>query len=115
MSSQGDSSIRVQSSVGAASAAVSSWIVRTDPRDVARVESKTCICTPDKFETVCHTPDGIKPIMGNWIEPQQYHKELDARFPGCMAGQFRLIIYQCSEVSNFSTWTHSKTEILAAV
>lgn len=63
------------------------WIVRTDPRDVARVESKTCICTPDKYQTVCHTPEGVPPLMGNWIAQDDYVKELDSRFPGCMAGR----------------------------
>jgi phosphoenolpyruvate carboxykinase (GTP) len=68
------------------------WIVKTDPRDVARVESKTCICTPDKYQTVCHTAEGVAPIMGNWIEPEAYKKELDSRFPGCYAGRRMYVI-----------------------
>ncbi|MFH4981253.1 hypothetical protein AB6A40_007962 [Gnathostoma spinigerum] len=63
------------------------WIVRTDPQDVARVEGKTWIVTPDKYETVCHTPPGIEPIMGHWMDPAQFEKELDERFPGCMKGR----------------------------
>lgn len=69
-----------------------SWIVRTDPRDVARVESKTVICTPDKYQTVCHTPEGVKPLMGNWIAQDDYVKELDSKFPGCMAGRIMYVI-----------------------
>lgn len=68
------------------------WIVRTDPKDVARVESKTYMITPDKYQTVCHTPEGIAPIMGNWVDPVQYGKELDSRFPGCMAGRTMYVI-----------------------
>jgi len=68
------------------------WIVRTDPRDVARVESKTYMNTPDKFQTVCHTADGVAPIMGNWIGDEDYGKELDSRFPGCMAGRTMYVI-----------------------
>ena len=63
------------------------YIVRTDPKDVARVESKTWISTTDKYETVCHTPEGIDPIMGHWLDPALFGKELDDRFPGCMAGR----------------------------
>jgi phosphoenolpyruvate carboxykinase (GTP) len=68
------------------------YIIRTDPRDVARVESKTWIVTPDKYETVTHTPEGIEPIMGHWMSPDVYGKELDDRFPGCMAGRMMYVI-----------------------
>ncbi|VDK21417.1 unnamed protein product [Anisakis simplex] len=63
------------------------WLVRTDPKDVARVESKTWIITPDKYQTVCHTPAGVDPIMGHWMDPKQFETELDSRFPGCMNGK----------------------------
>uniref|UniRef100_A0A914RJL7 phosphoenolpyruvate carboxykinase (GTP) n=1 Tax=Parascaris equorum TaxID=6256 RepID=A0A914RJL7_PAREQ len=72
------------------------WIVRTDPQvifhflaaialgieDVARVESKTWIVTPDKYQTVCHTPPGVEPIMGHWMDPEQFSTELDSSFTG---------------------------------
>uniref|UniRef100_A0A8L8KC79 3-hydroxyisobutyryl-CoA hydrolase, mitochondrial n=1 Tax=Heligmosomoides polygyrus TaxID=6339 RepID=A0A8L8KC79_HELPZ len=61
------------------------YVCRTDPRDVARVESKTWMVTPDKYQTVTHTPEGVEPIMGNWMSPDTLALELDSRFPGCMA------------------------------
>ncbi|MCP9257925.1 Phosphoenolpyruvate carboxykinase [Dirofilaria immitis] len=57
------------------------FLCRTDPRDVARVESKTWMVTPEKFDTVCHTADGIKPIMGNWMSPGQFENEKMHDFP----------------------------------
>ncbi|KHJ97936.1 phosphoenolpyruvate carboxykinase [Oesophagostomum dentatum] len=63
------------------------YLCRTDPKDVARVESKTWMITKDKYQSVCHTPDGVKPIMGQWMSEEQFAKELDDRFPGCMAGR----------------------------
>ncbi len=63
-----------------------SYLCRTDPKDVARVESKTWIVTKDKYETVTHTPPGVEPEMGHWMPQEQFGRELDDRFPGCMAG-----------------------------
>ncbi|CAI2349088.1 unnamed protein product [Caenorhabditis sp. 36 PRJEB53466] len=63
------------------------YLCRTDPRDVARVESKTWMVTKDKYDSVCHTPEGVRPIMGQWMSEEQFGKDLDARFPGCMAGR----------------------------
>ncbi|CAB3403066.1 unnamed protein product [Caenorhabditis bovis] len=63
------------------------YLCRTDPRDVARVESKTWMVTKDKYDSVCHTPEGVRPIMGQWMSEEQFAVELDARFPGCMAGR----------------------------
>jgi phosphoenolpyruvate carboxykinase (GTP) len=68
------------------------FICRTDPKDVARVEGKTWIVTPDKYETVTHTPEGIDPIMGHWMSPSDFSNELDERFPGCMAGRMMYVI-----------------------
>ncbi|MFH4979739.1 hypothetical protein AB6A40_006448 [Gnathostoma spinigerum] len=68
------------------------YICRTDPKDVARVEGKTWMITPDKYQTVCHTPEGVKPIMGNWMPPQQFGTELDDRFPNCMNGRIMFVI-----------------------
>jgi len=67
-------------------------IVRTDPRDVARVESKTWIVTPDKYETVCHTAEGVEPEMGHWMSPDAFGDELDSRFIGCMQGRMMYVI-----------------------
>lgn len=55
-------------------------------KDVARVEGKTWMVTPDKYQTVCHVADGAEPLMGHWMSPEIFGNELDSRFPGCMAG-----------------------------
>ncbi|KHN86865.1 Phosphoenolpyruvate carboxykinase [GTP] [Toxocara canis] len=68
------------------------YICRTDPRDVARVENKTWMVTPDKYQTMCHVSEGIEPIMGHWMSPETFGKELDSRFPGCMAGRIMYVI-----------------------
>lgn len=68
------------------------YICRTDPKDVARVESKTWMVTPDKYTTVCHTSEGVEPIMGHWMSPSDFDKELQSRFPGCMAGRTMYVI-----------------------
>uniref|UniRef100_A0A0N4Z1T2 Phosphoenolpyruvate carboxykinase [GTP] n=1 Tax=Parastrongyloides trichosuri TaxID=131310 RepID=A0A0N4Z1T2_PARTI len=74
------------------SAYENNYICRTDPKDVARVESKTWMVTPDKYQTVCHTPEGVEPIMGHWMSPNDFGTELDSRFPGCMAGRIMYVI-----------------------
>uniref|UniRef100_A0A2C9K0S0 Phosphoenolpyruvate carboxykinase GTP-utilising N-terminal domain-containing protein n=1 Tax=Biomphalaria glabrata TaxID=6526 RepID=A0A2C9K0S0_BIOGL len=63
-----------------------SYLCRTDPDDVARVESKTFIVTPNKYDSVPHVREGVKGTMGCWMSPEDMKKELDDRFPGCMAG-----------------------------
>lgn len=68
------------------------YICRTDPKDVARVESKTWICTPGKHETICHIKEGKEPLMGHWIDPEENGRQLDERFPGCMAGRMMYVI-----------------------
>jgi len=30
--------------------------------------------------------------MGHWMSPMQFAEELDARFPGCMAGRIMYVI-----------------------
>ena len=69
-----------------------SYLVRTDPADVARVESKTFICTEKKYATVPHLKDGVKGILGQWISPEALDKELNDRFPGCMKGRVMYVI-----------------------
>ena len=46
------------------------YLVRTDPRDVARTESRTFLSTPEKRDSV-PTPDGAKSQLGNWIHPDK--------------------------------------------
>lgn len=64
-------------------------MARTDPRDVARVESKTYICTEDKRESVPQVKEGVKGQLGNWMSIAAMKKELDKRFPACMKGMCR--------------------------
>lgn len=68
------------------------WLARTDPADVARVESKTVICTPNKRDTVPTTRDGVKGTLGNWISPEDLEKAVQERFPGCMKGRTMYVI-----------------------
>lgn len=68
------------------------WLARTNPADVARVESKTFICTQEKSETVPDTKPGIKGTLGNWISPQKYDEAITERFPGCMKGRTMYVI-----------------------
>ena len=63
-----------------------SYLCRTDPADVARVESKTFLVTPNKHDSVPHVAEGTKGILGQWMEPEVFKHEATARFPGCMKG-----------------------------
>jgi len=70
-----------------------SYLCRTDPADVARVEAKTFIVTEEKYKTVPHVKDGVKGILGQWMSPETAHEELLVkRFPGCMKGRVMYII-----------------------
>lgn len=62
------------------------WLARTDPKDVARVESKTVIVTPSKRDTVPLLADGASGQLGNWMSPDEFQRAVDERFPGCMQG-----------------------------
>jgi len=70
---------------------LNSYICRTDPADVARVESKTYIVTKDKHTTIPHSKEGAKGGMGLWMAPEVMQKEMDDRFRNCMAGMFSKI------------------------
>ena len=62
------------------------YLARTDPKDVARVESKTVIATPERLESVPPTADGVKGTLGNWMSPQDLDQRVQELFPGCMEG-----------------------------
>lgn len=68
------------------------WLAKTDPADVARVESKTVIATKDKRETIPAPANGAKGQLGNWISPNDLQKAIDERFPGCMKGRTMYVI-----------------------
>ena len=68
------------------------WLARTNPADVARVESKTFICT-DKMEEAIPIPrEGVKGQLGNWMSPEDYEKAVKERFPGCMKGRVMYVV-----------------------
>lgn len=63
-----------------------SYYVRTEPKDVARVENKTYVCTTEKSDTVPITAPGVKSTLGNWMDPKEMDHDLDVKFDGCMQG-----------------------------
>ncbi len=63
-----------------------SYLCRTDPADVCRVEAKTFICTDEKYDTVAHVKEGVKGILAQWKSPKDMQVELKKRFPDCMKG-----------------------------
>lgn len=68
------------------------YLCRTDPADVARVESKTFIVTPDRYQAVPHVAEGCKGILGQWMGPDVADKELMERLPGSMKGRVMYVI-----------------------
>lgn len=68
------------------------YAVRTNPADVARVESKTLICTENKHDTIPHHKDGVKCTVGQWAEPNEMKGKLQDLFQGCMTGRTMYVI-----------------------
>ena len=64
-----------------------SYLCRTDPADVARVEAKTYIATDKKYETVPHVRDGVNGILGQWKSTDEMKEIIDENMIGCMAGK----------------------------
>jgi phosphoenolpyruvate carboxykinase (GTP) len=60
-----------------------SYLARSHPSDVARVEDRTFICAKTKEEVGANN---------NWAEPVAMHQEMLARFKGCMQGRTMYII-----------------------
>ncbi|XP_058846674.1 phosphoenolpyruvate carboxykinase, cytosolic [GTP]-like [Acipenser ruthenus] len=67
------------------------WLARTDPRDVARVESKTVIVTEEQRDTV-PTPTSGTSQLGRWMSEEEFEKAKNLRFPGCMKGRTMYVI-----------------------
>lgn len=65
---------------------------RTDPKDVARVESKTVISTPEKTETIPEPAEGVTGTLGHWMSPKQLDEAIAERFPGCMKGRTMYLV-----------------------
>ncbi|EDW60538.1 phosphoenolpyruvate carboxykinase [GTP] isoform X1 [Drosophila virilis] len=68
------------------------WLARTNPADVARVESKTFISTERKEQTVPVTPNATPGTLGNWISETDLQAAIAERFPGCMKGRTMYVI-----------------------
>ncbi|XP_014459994.2 phosphoenolpyruvate carboxykinase [GTP], mitochondrial [Alligator mississippiensis] len=68
------------------------WLARTDPKDVARVESKTVIVTEQQRDTVPIPASGATGQLGNWMSPADFQAAVDNRFPGCMRGRTMYVI-----------------------
>ena len=62
------------------------YLHRSDPRDVARVEKVTLICTRNQ--------DDAGP-NNHWMEPSEAHAKIDALFDGCMQGRTMYVIPYC--------------------
>jgi GTP-dependent phosphoenolpyruvate carboxykinase len=54
---------------------------------VARVESKTFICTENQYDAVPHVKEGVQGKLGRWLSLKEAEKELDERLPGAMTGK----------------------------
>ena len=66
--------------------------MRTDPADVARVESKTFISTQKKETTIPLVKEGVLGMLGNWKSQENMKAELSERFTGCMKGRTMYVI-----------------------
>ncbi|MBT8141932.1 MAG: phosphoenolpyruvate carboxykinase (GTP) [Gammaproteobacteria bacterium] len=62
------------------------YLHRSDPRDVARVEGATMICTKNEIDA---GPNNI------WMEPSAAHAKIDAMFEGCMQGRTMYVVPYC--------------------
>ncbi|NP_001079946.1 phosphoenolpyruvate carboxykinase 1 S homeolog [Xenopus laevis] len=67
------------------------WLARTDPQDVARIESKTVIVTQEQRDTVPLAKSG-QSQLGRWMSEEDFKKAFKSRFPGCMKGRTMYVI-----------------------
>jgi phosphoenolpyruvate carboxykinase (GTP) len=63
-----------------------SWLHRSHPDDVARVEHLTFVCTPER--------DAAGP-NNHWMSPADGHAKMDALFDGCMRGRTMYVVPYC--------------------
>uniref|UniRef100_A0A8C4WF08 Phosphoenolpyruvate carboxykinase, cytosolic [GTP] n=1 Tax=Gopherus evgoodei TaxID=1825980 RepID=A0A8C4WF08_9SAUR len=67
------------------------WLALTDPRDVARIESKTVIITQEQRDTIPIPKTGTSQL-GHWMSEEDFEKAFNVRFPGCMKGRTMYVI-----------------------
>ncbi|KAM6298530.1 phosphoenolpyruvate carboxykinase, cytosolic [GTP] [Aegotheles albertisi] len=67
------------------------WLALTDPRDVARIESKTVIITQEQRDTTPIPKTGPSQL-GRWMSEEDFEKAFNTRFPGCMQGRTMYVI-----------------------
>ncbi|KAM9527266.1 phosphoenolpyruvate carboxykinase, cytosolic [GTP] [Guaruba guarouba] len=67
------------------------WLALTDPRDVARIESKTVIITQEQRDTTPIPKTGTSQL-GRWMSEEDFEKAFNIRFPGCMQGRTMYVI-----------------------
>ena len=65
-----------------------SYLALTSKADVARVESKTYICTAKESDAHPIPKPGVKALTANWRDPQDMRREIAENFNGCMQGEW---------------------------